>query len=158
MRPFWRLFVSFVLLCVVLLWAGVMFMRSRVIEVWTWWRRLLQKSECWVLPIPTQLDLGLSSFECLAFPPLSPCLLSIPLIELHLAAYDTPYQYNMVATDQPPTAFQSRVYDVVRTIPKGKVRTYGSIAKGEERRFAMHFVRQKNITIMPCSLSYPLHL
>lgn len=43
---------------------------------------------------------------------------------------------NMAATDQPPTAFQSRVYDVVRTIPKGKVRTYGSIAKGEERRFA----------------------
>jgi hypothetical protein len=55
------------------------------------------------------------------------------------------------AMDQPPTVFQSRVYDVVRTIPKGKVRTYGSIAKGEERRF--HFVRKKKITIMPCSFS-----
>jgi len=30
--------------------------------------------------------------------------------------------------DKPPTAFQSRVYDVVRTIPKGSVRSYGSIA------------------------------
>ncbi len=49
---------------------------------------------------------------------------------------------NMVATDQPPTAFQSRVYDVVRTIPKGKVRTYGSIAKGEERRFCILFVKK----------------
>ena len=60
---------------------------------------------------------------------------------------------NMVATDQPPTAFQSRVYDVVRTIPKGKVRTYGSIAKGEERRF-MHFVRQ--IISQSCHAHYPI--
>jgi methylated-DNA-[protein]-cysteine S-methyltransferase len=28
-----------------------------------------------------------------------------------------------------PTPFQSRVYNVVRTIPKGSVRTYGSIAE-----------------------------
>jgi len=34
--------------------------------------------------------------------------------------------------DKPPTAFQSRVYDVVRTIPKGSVRSYGSIATGEK--------------------------
>lgn len=36
--------------------------------------------------------------------------------------------------EKPPTAFQSRVYDVVRTIPKGSVRTYGSIASGEEEK------------------------
>ncbi len=35
--------------------------------------------------------------------------------------------------DKPPTAFQSRVYDVVRTIPKGSVRSYGSIATGEDK-------------------------
>jgi len=39
--------------------------------------------------------------------------------------------------DKPPTAFQSRVYDVVRTIPKGSVRSYGSIATGEKNYIEM---------------------
>lgn len=43
--------------------------------------------------------------------------------------------------DKPPTTFQTRVYDVVRTIPRGSVRTYGSIATGEE-----------NIDIVPLTM------
>ncbi|KAL7526318.1 hypothetical protein ACHAXR_001423 [Thalassiosira sp. AJA248-18] len=37
----------------------------------------------------------------------------------------------MASSDNEPalTPFQSRVYDVVGTIPKGSVRTYGSIAQ-----------------------------
>ena len=45
--------------------------------------------------------------------------------------------------DKPPTTFQTRVYDVVRTIPRGSVRTYGSIATGEE-----------NLDIVPLTMMY----
>jgi methylated-DNA-[protein]-cysteine S-methyltransferase len=32
-------------------------------------------------------------------------------------------------TDRPPTAFETRVYDLISTIPKGKVSTYALVAR-----------------------------
>ncbi len=56
--------------------------------------------------------------------------------------------------DRPPTDFETLVYQIVRTIPKGKVSTYGTVAKragrGTARSVGTALARNPFAPEVPC--------